>query len=221
MLTDDDITTLLRRGLAQATADLDPEPELVHIVRLRYARARRRRLAVGAAVPAAALAAGTGLALAGQNVPNHTPSHTAVAVGPPSRPTTSVSAPKTTPITSVPVKPASYRVKLLNHSTPPNCPANATAPVGKSENPAGVWFFTNGQCVFVGISVAVTKPGNAAPLHINGYPGLYSMLKGGVRTIYAPTAPGPYDPRGGWVVLTMPANAPQETAVRMIIVPAN
>ncbi len=130
-------------------------------------------------------------------------------------------AAKTTPITSVPVKPASYRVKLINHSTPPNYPANATAPVGKSENPAGVWFFTNGQCVFVGVGGADTKPGNAAPLYIKGYPGLYSTLENGVRTIYAPTAPGPYDPRGGWVVLTMPANAPQETAVRMIIVPAN
>jgi hypothetical protein len=217
MLTDDDITMLLRRGLAQATADLDPGPELVHVVRRRYARARRRRLAVGAAVPAAALAAGTGLALAGQNVPNHTPGHTAVAVGPPSTPTTNVSAPKTTRITSVPVTPASYRVKLINHSTPPNCPANATAPVGKSENPAGVWFFTNGQCVFVGVGGADTKPRYAAPLYIKGYPGLYSTLENGVRTVYAP---GIGHPRGWWV-LTMPPNAPQETAVRMIVVPAN
>jgi hypothetical protein len=215
MRTDDDLTTLLRRGFTQATADLDPEPDLVRAVRRRYVRARRRRLAAGMAVPAAVLAAGSGLALAGWNIPNHT----AVAVQPPA-PATSVT-PRTAPPASVP-KPASYKVVALHqHSAPSNCPANATAPVGKSENPAGAWFWTKGTCVFVGISVADTKPADAVPVQIKGYPGLYGTLQKGVRTIYAPTAPGPYDQRGGWIVLTMPANAPQETAVRMMISPAN
>ena len=214
MSTDDDLTTLLRRGFIQAAADLYPDPDLAGAVRRRYVRVRRRRRAVAVAMPAAALAAGTGLALAGQDIPGHTASHA------PGR--TAVAVPRPAPVTQVPAKPASYKVMALNeHSAPPNCPANATAPVGKSENPAGAWFWTKGQCVFVGISVADTKPANAVPVHITGYPGLYGTLKNGVRTIYAPTAPGPYDPRGGWVVLTMPANAPQEMAVRMIIVPAN
>jgi len=217
MPTDDELTTLLRRGFARATADLDPEPDLVHVVRRRYVSARRRRLVVRVAVPAAALAAGSGFALAVRD----TPGHTAVAVSPPSAPASSVSAPRTTPVRPVPIKPASYRVLLINRSAALNCPADATAPVGKSENPAGGWFWTKGQCVFVGISVADTKPADAVPVHITGYPGLYGTLKNGVRTIYAPTVPGPNDPKGRWVVLTMPANAPQETAVRMIIVPAN
>src|SRR5215831_20386989 len=101
MRTDDDLTTLLRRGFTQATADLDPRPDLVHVVRRRHARARRRRLTVGVAVPAAALVAGSGLALAVHDAPNHT----AVAVAPPSG-----STPRTTPHTSVPIKVASYRV---------------------------------------------------------------------------------------------------------------
>jgi hypothetical protein len=215
MSTDDDLTALLRRGFTQATADLGTDPDLARAVRRRYARARRRRRVVAVAVPAAALAVGSGLALAGQHIPGHPANHA------PGR--AAAAAPRPVPVTRVPAKPASYKVMARSeHSTPPGCPANATAPVGKSEKPAGVWFFTkDGACVFVGISVADTKPANAVPVRITGYPGLYGTLGNGARTIYAPTAPGPNDPRGGWVVLTMPANAPQETAVRMIIVPAS
>jgi hypothetical protein len=216
MPTDDDLTTLLRRGFAQATADLEPDPGLVHIVRRRHARARRRRLAVGVAVPAAALAAGTGIAMTGQGNPNHTPSHTAVAVPRPSAPPASVAAP---------MKPVSYKVaRSGRHSAPPQCPANATAPVGKSENPAGLWYFTDkGTCVFVGVDWSDTKPANAVPVRIKGYPGLYGTLEDGVGRIYAPVAPGSddYHPKGGWVVLTVSASASQELIVRMIIVPSN
>ena len=215
MLTDDDLISLLCRGFARATADLDPEADLVHVVRRRYASARRRRLAVGVAVPAAALAAGAGLALAGK----HTPGHSAVGIPESSASTTTVSVPRTTPGTSVPIKPASYRVVLNHHSSPLDCPANATAPVGKAVNPAGVpgvWFFTNGQCVFVGVGGADTKPGDATLLHINGYPGLYSTLENGVRTIYAPGIG-----HRGWWVLKMPATAPEDMAVRLIVVPAD
>ena len=219
MRTDDDLTTLLRRGFAQATADLDPKPDLVHLVRRRYRSARRRRLAIGAAVPAAALAAGSGFALAGRN----TPGQSDVAGPPPSAPSTRVETPRPTPVTSVPIKPASYKVVLNNHGTPPHCPANATDPVGKSEHPAGAWFWTKGTCVFVGVGWADAKPADAAPVQIKGYPGLYGALDNGARSIYAPVAPGTNDahPRGGWVVLTMSASAPQDTAVRLIIVPAN
>ena len=197
MLTDNDLTTLLRRGFARATSDLDPEADLVHVVRRRYVSDRRRRLAVAVALPAAAVAAGSGLALAGRDIPDHA----AVAV------------PKTAPVTPVPVKPASYKVVALQHSAPPNCPANATAPVGKSEK--GAWFWTNGKCFFVGVGGSDTKPGDAAPLHIKGYPGLFGTLKDGVRTIYAPGIG-----HRGWWVLTMAANVPQDTAVRMLV-PAN
>lgn len=224
MLTDDDLTRLLRRGFTHATTDLDLEPDLVPVVRRRYLRARRRRVAVGVAVPAAALAAGAGFALAGPDTPSHnatrTPSHPAVAVPRPSAPTPRASAPRvsvprTTPPRSVPIKPASYRVVLSHHSTPPSCPANATAPFGKSANPRpGVWFWKNGQCFFVAVGGADTKPGNASPLHIEGYPGLYSTLEDGVRTIYAPGIGG-----RGWWVLIMAPNVPQETAVRVIVVP--
>jgi hypothetical protein len=43
-----------------------------------------------------------------------------------------------------------------------------------------------------------------------------------VRTIHAPVALGTNDvhPRGGWVVLTVSANAPRELVVRLIV-PAN
>src|SRR5262249_57027452 len=147
------------------------------------ARPRRRPLAVGVAVPAAALAVGSGLALAGRDNPNRTPSRTAVAV------------PKTAPTTPAPMRPASYKVVALHHhSASPNCPANATAPVGKSANPAGAWFWANKRtCVFVSIGWSDTKPASAAPVHLNGYPGLYRMLKNGVRAIYAPVAPGTDD----------------------------
>jgi hypothetical protein len=110
-------------------------------------------------------------------------------------------------------------VVLTQHSAPLDCPADATAPVGKAVNPAGVpgvWFFTNGQCVFVGVGGADTKPGNATPLHINGYPGLYSIVENGVRTIYAPGIG-----HRGWWVLKMPATAPADMAVRLIVVPAD
>ena len=70
--------------------------------------------------------------------------------------------------------------------------------------------------MFISVGGADTKPATAAPLHIEGYPGLYSTLENGVRTIYAP---GIGHPRGWWV-LTMPATASQETAVRLIVVPA-
>jgi hypothetical protein len=215
MPTDDELTRLLRRGFTRATDDLDPGPDLVHAVHRRYLRSRRRRVAVAVAVPTAALAAGLGLALAAGGTSNHTPSRTAVAVAPPPAPASKTAAPSTTPTTTAPVKPASYRVVLSDHSAPANCPVNATTPVGKSANPAGVWFFTNGQCVFVGVGGADTKPASAAPLHINGYPGLYSTLKDGTRTIYAPGIGG-----RGWWVLTMAATAPQDMAIR-IIVPAN
>jgi hypothetical protein len=214
MRTDDDLTTLLRHGFTQATADLDPEPDLVRVVRRRYARARLRRRVVGVAVPAAVLAVGSGLALTGRDSPNHTPRHTAVA------------APRTAPVTPVPVKPASYKLVAIKikRSAPPNCPANARAPVGKSEHPAGALFFPKqGTCVFVRIDWSDIKPASAAPIHLEGYPGLYGTLDNGVRAIYAPQAPGTNDahPSGGWVVLTMPADAPQEEAVRLIVVPAN
>lgn len=216
MHTDDDLTTLLRRTFTCATADLNPPPVPLHVVRRRHARERRRRLAVGVAVPAAALAAGSGLALAGHDAPNHTPSHPAVAIPLPSTPATRASAPKTTPVTSAPTKPASYRVVLSNHSTPANCPANATAPVAKTAKPRpGVWFFTNGQCVFIGVGGADTKPADATPLQIEGYPGVYSTLKNGVRTIYAPGIGG-----RGWWVLDMPATVSQAMAVQLIV-PAN
>lgn len=204
MRTDDDLTTLLRRGFTRATADLDPRADLVHVVRRRHAGARRRRLAVRVAVPAAALAAGSGLALAGHDAPNDSPSRTAVAGPPPSTPATRAAAPATTPI--------SYRLVLGTHRAPANCPADATAPFGKSANPAGVWFFTDGQCVFVGVGGADTKPADAVPLAIDGYPGLYSTLDNGVRTIYAPGIG-----HRGWWVLTMPATAPRDMAVRLIV----
>lgn len=217
MRTDDDLATLLRRGFTQATADLDPEPDLARVVRRRYARARLRRRVVGVAVPAAVLAVGSGLALTGRDSSNQTPSHPAVA------------APSKAPVTPVPVKPASsasYKLVAakVKHSAPPNCPANARAPVGKSEHPAGAWFFTKqGACVFVRIDWADTKPASAAPVHLDGYPGLYGTLEDGVRAIYAPQAPGTNDahPKGGWVVLRMAADAPQEKAVRLIVVPAS
>ena len=212
MPTDDELTRLLRRGLAQATDDLDPSPDLVNAVRHRHVRSRRRRIAVAVAVPVAALAAASGLALAGGGTANHT----AVAVAPPSG-----SAPRTTPHTPVPIKVASYRVDRQvvrrHHSAPLNCPANATAaPFGKSANPRpGAWFWTHGKCFFVAVGGADTKPADATPIHIKGYPGLYGTLKDGVRTIYAPGIGG-----RGWWVLIMAANTPRTTAVR-IIVPAN
>src|SRR5262245_4029406 len=200
MRTDDDLTTLLRRGFMQATAELDPEPDLVRTVRRRYARSRRRHLVVGAAVPVAAIAVGSGLVLAGQDKPARTPSRTAVAV------------PTTAPATAVPAKPASYKLVAHKHRVPPNCPANATAPVGKSESPSGVWFWTKERtCVFVRVDWADTKPASATPVHLEGYPGLYRTLEEGIRTIYAPIAPGTNDahPGGGWAVLTVSADAPQ------------
>jgi len=217
MSTDDDLTTLLRRGFAQATAGLDPEPDLARAVRRRHARARRRRVAVGVAVPAAALAAGSGFALAGQDTPAHTPGHTAGH--------TAVAVPRTAPATPPRMKPASYTVVALkHHSAPPSCPANATAPAGKSAHPAGAWFWMNKRtCVFVRVGWADTRPASAAPVHINGYPGLYRTVKNGVRAIYAPVARGTDNvhPRGGWVVLRVSANAPQEKVVHLILVPAS
>src|SRR5215475_8463909 len=216
MPADDELTTLLRRGFSQATADLDPDPDLVNVIHRRHAGAHRRRVAVAVAVPAAALAAGAGFALAGPGTANHTPDHTAVAVAPPSG-----SAPRTTPHTSVPIKVASYRVDRQvvrrHHSAPLNCPANATAaPFGKSASPRpGAWFWTHGKCFFVAVGGADTKPADATPIRIEGYPGLYGTLKDGVRTIYAPGIDG-----HGWWVLIMAANTPGETAVRVIF-PAN
>src|SRR5215471_12581054 len=216
MPTDDELTTLLRRGFAQATADLDPSPDLVHVIHRRHARGRRRRVAAAVAVPAVAVAAGAGFALAGPGTANHTPNHRAVAVPPPSAP-----APRTTPHTPVPVKVASYRVDRQvvrrHHSAPLNCPADATsAPFGKSANPRpGAWFWTHGKCFFVAVGGADTKPADATPIHIKGYPGLYDTLKDRVRTIYAPGIGG-----HGWWVLVMAANTPRKTAVR-VIVPAN
>jgi len=212
MRTDDDLTALLRRGFTQATADLDPETDLVRVVRRRYVRARLRRRVAAVAVAGAALAVGSALALTGRDSPNQTPSHTAVA------------APRKA-VTAVPVKPASYKLVAvkIKHSAPPNCPANARAPVGKSEHPSGAWFFTKqGTCVFVRIDWSDTKPASAAAVHLEGYPGLYGTLDNGVRAIYAPVAPGTNDahPNGGWVVLRLSADAPQEKAVRLIVVPA-
>ena len=213
MRTDDDLTTLLRRGFTQATADLDPAADLVRVVRRRYVRARLRRRVVGVAVAGAALAVGSALALTGRDSPNQTPSNTALA------------APRKAPVTAVPVKPASYKLVAVKFkdSAPPDCPANARAPVGKSEKPSGAWFFTKeGTCVFVGIRWADTKPAGATPVNLEGYPGLYGTVDNGVRAIYAPVAPGTNDahPSGGWVVLRMSADAPQEKAVRLIVVPA-
>src|SRR5262249_41866743 len=159
MPTDDELTTLLRRGFARATADLDPSPDLVHVVHRRHAAARRRRVAVAVAVPAAAVAAGTGFALAGPGTANHTPDHRAVAVASPPAP-----VPRTTPHTPVPVKVASYRVDRQvvrrHHSAPLNCPADATtASFGKSANPQpGAWFWTHGKCFFVAVGGADIKP---------------------------------------------------------------
>jgi hypothetical protein len=212
MRTDDDLTTLLRRGFTQATAELEAEPDLVRIVRRRYVRARRRRSAVAAAIPVAAIAVGSGLVLAGQDNPNRTPSDTAVAV------------PKTVPARPVPVEPTSYKLVAREHGAAPNCPANATSPVGKSVKPEGVWFWTEERtCVFIRIDWSDTKPAIAAPVHLEGYPGLYRKLENEVRVIYAPVAPGTNDahPRGGWVVLTASASVPQEQVVRLIIAPAN
>src|SRR5262249_860151 len=161
MPTDDDLTTLLRRGFAQATADLDPNPDLVNVIHRRHAGARRRRVAIAVAVPAAALAAGAGFALAGPG----TPSRPAGAVGP-----AGGAAPRTTPHASVPVKVASYRVDRQvvrrHHSAPLNCPASATAaPFGKSANPRpGAWFWTHGKCFFVAVGGADTKPADATPI---------------------------------------------------------
>jgi len=226
MPTDDKLTTLLRRGFARATADLDPKPDLIQVIHRRHVSARRRRVAVAVAVPAAVLATGAGLVLAGQNTSNHAPgrapSHAAVAAAPPAAPAPRGSAPKTTH-RSVPVTPASYRVDPLvlrrHHNAPLNCPANATAPVGKSANPSGVWFWTHGQCVFVGVEFAHTKPANATPVHIKGYPGLYGTLENGVRTIYAPAASVGWS--GGWVALSMNAGTSQEQVVHWILIPAN
>src|SRR5262249_20036888 len=119
MPTDDELTTLLRRGLTQATDDLDPSPDIGNAVRHRYVRSRRRRIAVAVAVPVAALAAASGFALAGGGTSNHTPGHTAVAVPPPA-PATRTAAPSRKPISSTPVKPASYRVVLSDRSAPAN-----------------------------------------------------------------------------------------------------
>jgi hypothetical protein len=135
-----------------------------------------------------------------------------------------VAIPRTAPAAPVPVKPASYKLVARKHRAAPNCPANATAPVGKSAKPEGVWFWTKERtCVFIRIDWSGTRPGSAAPVHLEGYPGLYRKLENEVRVIYAPVAPGTNDahPSGGWVVLTASASVPQETVVRLIIAPAN
>jgi hypothetical protein len=206
MRTDDDLTTLLRRGFTQASEELEAKPDLVRDVRRRYARARRRHLLLGLAVPAVAFAAGSSLVLIGRDSQTDTPSQTAAS---PSQ---------------TAAKPTSYKLIASKHSPPANCPANATAPLGKSENPEGVWFWTKeGTCVFVHIDWANAKPASAVPVHLEGYPGLYGTLEKGVRAIYAPVAPGANDihPSGGWAVLRLPANAPEEKAVHLIVVPAN
>src|SRR5215471_7155732 len=216
MPTDDELTTLLRRGFAQTTAELDPSPDLVHLIHRRHAGVRRRRVAVAVTVPAAALAAGVGFALAGPGTANHTP----VAVAPPSASAPSGPAPRTTH-TSAPIKVASYRVDRQvvrrHRSAPLNCPADASAAAfGKSASPRpGAWFWTHGKCFFVAVGGTDTKPADATPIHVKGYPGLYGTLKDGVRNIYAPGIGG-----RGWWVLTMAANTPPTTAVRMIV-PAN
>jgi len=205
MLNDDDLTVLLRRRFAQATADLDPNSDLVEVVRRGYVRARRRRIVAAVAVPVAAIAAGSAFALAGRDTPNHT-----------AAPAKSHTGPRTTPPRSVKTKLVSYRMATNQRSTSSNCPANATAPVSKTANPRpGVWFWTNGECFFVAIGGEDTKPGDATPLQVEGYPGLYSTLKDGMRTIYAPGIGG-----RGWWVLTMPANTPLDTAVHTLV-PAN
>jgi len=107
------------------------------------------------------------------------------------------------------------------HSALPQCPANATGEVGKSVSPAGVWYRTdNGHCVFVGIDVADTKPANATPVVVEGYPGRYGTLEHGVRTSYAP-APDAGHPTGNWLVLTMAAGASQEVVGHLIVVPSS
>jgi hypothetical protein len=219
MPTDDDLSTLLRRGFAQATADLDPAPDLVHVVRRRHFSARRRRRIVAVAVPAAALAAGTGFALAGRNIPNHT----AVAVPPPSAPTTSVAAPRTTQVTSVPMKPASYKMVLKDHGAP--------APAGERDG--------SGRQVGESGRVLVLDRERSMRLHRRQLgrhqaperrPGPDRRLprplrhaRNGCARSTPPVAPGTNDfhPRGGWVVLTVSANAPRELVVRLILVPAN
>src|SRR5262249_13997302 len=170
MPTDDELTTLLRRGLTQATDDLDPSPDIGNAVRHRYVRSRRRRIAVAVAVPVAPPPPPPPLAPAGGGTPNPPPRPPPPAgppppPPPPPAPATRTAAPSRKPISSTPVKPASYRVVLSDRSAPANCPANATAPIGKTANPRpGVWFWTNGECFFVGVGGADTKPANAAPL---------------------------------------------------------
>jgi hypothetical protein len=222
MPTDDELVNALRNGMRAATDNLNPAPDLAAVVRQRrrsvrglVASAVVLAVAIAATVSAVLIGGGSGsptpAAAPGQTTshhpPGHAPSHTARVV-----------APRTTPHRSVPVKPASYRLdrQLLrrHHSAALNCPANAkTAPFGKSANPRpGVWFWTNGECFFVAVGGADTKPADATPIHIKGHPGLYSTLKDGMRTIYAPGIGG-----RGWWVLTMAANTPRKTAVRMIV----
>jgi hypothetical protein len=215
MLTDEELTTFLRRGFSQATANLDSEPAPVHVIRRRHLSARRRRRVVAVGGSTAALAAGISFAMAGQHTASPTLSRHAVAVPRPSSLATSI---------STGMKPASYKLIRDDPSGLPNCPANARAPVGKSVNPASLWYWMeNGKCLFVGVGWADTRPADAAPLQIAGYPGLYGTRANGVRTIYAPVAPGTIDghPNGGWLVLTLPADASQELVVRMVVVPAN
>src|SRR5262249_62033307 len=101
---------------------------------------------------------------------------------------------------------------LRSRSTPASCPVNAAAPLPKSGNPPGVWIFTNGQCVFVGVGGSDTKPADAVPLNIEGHPGLYSTLDNGVRTIYAPGIGG-----RGWWGLAIAPTLPQDIAVGSIV----
>ena len=173
MLTDNDLSDLLRESLTDATSTLTPPNDLAATVRRRHISAQRRRTAARVAVPTVAAASIAG-ALAAPT------KHIAAEHS---------AAPRTTSLPSSAAVPVSYRVAFPAQLNTLGCVPRPTSPS------AIVTVYADGSCAGQAAAVIIpntTLPANAEPITTGPLADLHDLTSGHSRTVWAPNSDGSY-----------------------------
>jgi hypothetical protein len=201
VVTDQDLTQLLKRSFDELTTDVVAAPNLGTELRRRHHIARRRVRAAQVALPAAA-AASLGWAVAsGTHTSPAAPSARAAV------------APVTHDPGRVVARPVAYRLALPRTSTSFPCLTDGTVQATRETT---TWLVGGGtDCTMIVVQSVGSLPADAAPIELAGVRGLYGSSDADSRTVYS------RDPNGGtWSAVTVAAGVSDASLARFYV-PAN
>jgi hypothetical protein len=198
VVTDQDLTQLLKRSFDELTTDVVAAPNIGTEVRRRHRIARRRVRAAQVALPAAAAASVGWVVVSGTHDAPVAPSAHGTGV-----PAAHASG-------RAPIRTVSYRLALPRTSTSFPC---LTAGTVQATHESTTWLVGGGtDCTMIVVQSVAALPVGAAPIELAGVPGLYGSSDADSRTVYSRDANG-----ATWSAVTVAASVSDATLARFYV----